>query len=104
MCSTPEVVADDEEPGDGQPCSLACGRLRHGPQYCSGGTTPRNPPNAALDRLAKAIDELAADSRDGTASPQLAERIARLWTMVGDLDPELAKRRAAYERTEIPDV
>jgi hypothetical protein len=46
-----------------------------------------------------AIDELAEASRDGTASPQLAERIARLWAMVTDLDPELAKRRAAYERT-----
>jgi hypothetical protein len=71
--STPEVALDDEEPG-----------------------------SAALDNLTKAIDKLAADSRDGTTPPHLAERIARLWEMVSDLDPELAKRRAAYDRPDDP--
>src|SRR5579859_72263 len=55
-----------------------------------------------LDSLTEAIDELAADSCDGTVPPRLAERIARLWAMVSDLDPELARRRAAYEQTETP--
>jgi hypothetical protein len=52
-----------------------------------------------LDALARAIDDLAADSRDGAAHDQLAERIARLWSMLADLDPELAKRRPRYEHT-----
>jgi hypothetical protein len=56
-------------------------------------------PESPLDRLAWAIDELAADCRDGTAPAQLAERIARVWEMVSDLDPELARRRSRYEGT-----
>jgi hypothetical protein len=52
-----------------------------------------------LGRLARAIDDLAADSRDGAATDHLAERIAQLWRMLGELDPELAKRRSRYERT-----
>jgi hypothetical protein len=55
-------------------------------------------PEAALDELARAIDELAADSGGGAAAGQLAERIARLWGMISDLDPELARRRSGYER------
>jgi len=55
-------------------------------------------PEAALDELARAIDELAADSGGGAAAEQLAERIARLWGMISDLDPELARRRSGYER------
>jgi hypothetical protein len=53
-----------------------------------------------LGRLARAIDDLAADSRDGAAQAHLAERIARLWGMLADLDPELAKRRPGYEDTD----
>ena len=47
------------------------------------------------DRLAqieRAIDELAAES--GTA--EAADRLAQLWQMVADLDPELSRRMAAY--------
>jgi hypothetical protein len=47
------------------------------------------------DRLAqieRAIDELAAES--GTA--EAADRLARLWQMVADLDPELSRRMAGY--------
>jgi hypothetical protein len=51
-----------------------------------------------LGRLARAIDDLAADSRDGAAQAHLAERIARLWVMLSELDPELAKRRSGYEQ------
>ncbi|MGH3155686.1 MAG: hypothetical protein ACRDNF_03780 [Streptosporangiaceae bacterium] len=52
-----------------------------------------------LGRLARAIDDLAADSREGTAQADAAERIARLWGMLADLDPELARRRPGYEDT-----
>jgi hypothetical protein len=51
------------------------------------------------DRLAqieREIDELAAES--GTAAVQ--DRLARLWQMVADLDPELARRMAGYRGTE----
>jgi hypothetical protein len=47
------------------------------------------------DRLAqieRAIDELAAGS--GTAGVE--DRLARLWQMVADLDPELSRRMAGY--------
>jgi hypothetical protein len=57
-------------------------------------------PEAALDALARAIDELAADSGAGAAPGHLAERIARLWGMIADLDPELARRRSGYESTD----
>jgi hypothetical protein len=52
-----------------------------------------------LDALAHAIDDLAADSRDGAEPAHLADRIARLWSMLADLDPELARRRPRYEHT-----
>ena len=103
MCSTPEVALDDEEPGSArQPYPLA--GLRPISPQPAGPTREGDPPDPpiTLDSLTKAIDELAADSRDGTASPQLAQRIAGLWAMVSDLDPELARRRAAYEGTERP--
>ena len=50
------------------------------------------------DRLAEieqAIDKLAAES--GTA--EAADRLARLWQMVADLDPELSRRMAGYRGT-----
>ena len=54
-------------------------------------------PEAPLSRLARAIEDLAADCRDGTVDSQLAERIAVVWGMVADLDPELARRWSGYE-------
>jgi len=56
-------------------------------------------PETPLDQLARAIDDLAADSRDGAEHTHLTERIARLWGMLADLDPELARRRPGYEDT-----
>ncbi|HEY5357903.1 MAG TPA: hypothetical protein VIJ82_09475 [Streptosporangiaceae bacterium] len=51
-----------------------------------------------LDRLGRAIDELAAaaQARDATVR-DVAARLARVWEMVADLDPELARRLAGYE-------
>ena len=59
-------------------------------------------PEAAIDSLVEAIDALAADSRSGAATPELAERIAVLWGMISDLDPELARRRPRYENPPEP--
>jgi hypothetical protein len=56
-------------------------------------------PEASLGNLIEAIDELAADSQAGTAHAHLAERIAAIWGMIADLDPELARRRPGYERS-----
>lgn len=55
-------------------------------------------PEPSLDDLTRAIDELAVASKAGTAPGHLDERIAQLWGMVADLDPELARRLARYER------
>ena len=60
-----------------------------------GGRAPSRA--AALDRLGAAIEELAAAAqrRDGD-DPEVTERLARLWEMVAELDPELARRLAEY--------
>ena len=71
------------------------GRARYRSSVCS---TPESP----VGRLARAIEDLAADCRDGTADSQLAERIARLWGMIADLDPDLARRRSGYEGATQP--
>jgi len=52
-----------------------------------------------LARIGIAIDELAVDSAvqapPGEAD-DVAHRLAQLWAMVAELDPELAKRLPGY--------
>ena len=52
-----------------------------------------------LARIGMAIDELAADSmapdRAGSDAG-MQERLARIWDMVAELDPELARRLPEY--------
>jgi len=50
----------------------------------------------AVDGIAAAIDQLAIDVRNKVDEPELATRVADLWQMVSDLDPELARRRQGY--------
>ena len=53
----------------------------------------------AIDRIAAAIDQLASDVRDANGEASEAEltgRVAALWQMVSDLDPELARRARRY--------
>ncbi len=53
----------------------------------------------AIDRIAAAIDQLASDARGaeaGASEDELTSRIATLWQMVSDLDPELARRARRY--------
>jgi hypothetical protein len=53
----------------------------------------------AIERIAAAIDQLASDARDSheaAASAELATRVASLWLMVSELDPELARRARRY--------
>jgi hypothetical protein len=52
-----------------------------------------------LAMIGAAIDELAEASRaaGGTPGPgSMAERVARIWAMVADLDPGLAQRLSGY--------
>ena len=62
-----------------------------------------------LAMIGAAIDELAEASRAASGSPgtssipgapdtsgSLAERVARIWAMVADLDPGLAQRLSGY--------
>jgi hypothetical protein len=53
----------------------------------------------AIDRIAAAIDQLASDAHDaeaGATEGELTTRVATLWQMVSDLDPELARRAQRY--------
>ncbi len=50
---------------------------------------------AALRRVAEAIDQLDAD-RKSADSADLEARIATVWAMVGDIDPELARLASRY--------
>lgn len=52
-----------------------------------------------IDRIAAAIDQLATDAKDRAGDPEMAARVAALWQMVSDLDPELARRRDGYTAT-----
>jgi hypothetical protein len=70
-------------------CSIA------GESAGAGGGIPSRP--AALDRLDAAIEELAtAARRPDAAAVDVTAGLARLWQMVADLDPELARRLAGY--------
>jgi len=53
----------------------------------------------ALERIVAAIDQLASDAQDAETEAGRAEltmRVAALWRMVSDLDPELARRAQRY--------
>ena len=53
----------------------------------------------AIDRIVAAIDQLASDAHGTKAEVsenELTARVATLWQMVSDLDPELARRTRRY--------
>jgi hypothetical protein len=97
-----ERTVDDSE----QPCATAsrayenaggspCNRLRAEVRLGYPSSVCSNTGDA-VDRLAAAIDQLANDARDDANDPELAARVAGLWQMVSDLDPELARRTQGY--------
>jgi hypothetical protein len=50
-----------------------------------------------LARIRQAIDELAAETREAVAPVgALDDRLARIWLMMAELDPELARRVTDY--------
>jgi transposase InsO family protein len=53
----------------------------------------------AIDRIVAAIDQLAADARGAQAEADervLTARVAALWQLLGELDPDLARRTRRY--------
>jgi hypothetical protein len=55
----------------------------------------------ALKRLADAIDRLEASRAEADAdtdAASLAAQVAAVWSMVSDIDPELARRALGYAR------
>ena len=50
---------------------------------------------SAIRRVAEAIDQLDADRKSADSSGMEA-RIAALWAMVRDIDPELARLASRY--------
>jgi hypothetical protein len=51
----------------------------------------------AISDVIRAIDQLAEDAGSGLAGPELSTRVAAIWAMLADLDPEVARLQAAYE-------
>lgn len=49
----------------------------------------------AIERIAEAIDQIAGDLQ-GMTETELTARIADIWLMVGELDPELTRRQQRY--------
>ncbi|OLT23885.1 hypothetical protein BJF79_14105 [Actinomadura sp. CNU-125] len=49
-----------------------------------------------LDRLAQAIDDLAAEGLAELPPETLVERVAGIWSLVEELDPDIARRRTGY--------
>lgn len=47
----------------------------------------------------EAIEQLEADRRTVASSADLEARIAAVWSMVSDIDPELARLASGYHRT-----
>ena len=50
---------------------------------------------SALRRVAEAIDQLDAD-RKGAGSSRLEARVAEIWAMVREIDPELSRLASRY--------
>jgi len=50
----------------------------------------------AVQRIAAAIDQLASDAKDRADEQDLTARVADVWQMVSDLDPEVARHTRAY--------
>lgn len=55
----------------------------------SGGVEP-------LTVVAQAIDQLAAQDLGLMTCAEIAGRVARVWALLGSIDPELARRAARY--------
>ena len=81
-----------------QPAKRYCSHM------CSSVSSPGGLKGAAAEvaaKLAGAIDECAAaaHSSGGAEGPDLTTRLAAMWAMLTDADPELAACTARYSRS-----
>jgi hypothetical protein len=53
-----------------------------------------------LARLTQALDDLAAEGLAGLPTERLVERVAGIWSLVEGLDPEIARSRSRYGRSD----
>jgi hypothetical protein len=58
------------------------------------GSTPGG--SAGIDRIAEAIDQLETDLKAASSAPEISARVAGIWLMVTELDPELSRLVARY--------
>jgi hypothetical protein len=77
------------------------GRRRLGKPRAAPGSVGYHPPvcsnvGDAIDRVRDAIDQLARDAHGDLSEPELAARVAALWQLISQLDPELARRTQGY--------
>jgi hypothetical protein len=66
------------------------------PPGCYDSTVCSNE-GGALKRVAEAIDRLEAD-RQSTDTADLEARVAAVWSMVTEIDPELARLALRYQK------
>jgi hypothetical protein len=85
------VLAAASAPGADEPvCRAAAAVFAYGSSMCSTD-------EGRLARLGQAIDDLAADSRTAAAErDHVADRVAGIWALLAEIDPELASRLAGY--------
>ncbi len=67
---------------------------------CSNSGATSRPSHAAepLAVVAQAIADLASENLGSLTSAELSGRVASVWTLIGNMDPELARRAAGYAR------
>ena len=73
-------------------CAEAAARASPGCYY----STVCSIDGGALQRVAEAIDQLEAERGD-TDAADLEARVAAVWSMVSEIDPELARLVSRYE-------
>jgi hypothetical protein len=78
-------------------CSIP-GERPTSPSGSSPSSQPGEPDSTGpVARLGRAIDELAdAAQAPGAQTRDLTERLAGVWELVAELDPELARRLIGY--------
>jgi hypothetical protein len=65
---------------------------------CSNVVPRREPEDDLAGRLGAVIDELAAAAGERPANDDLTARLAAIWALIAEADPELAERTAKYSR------
>lgn len=67
---------------------------------CSNVVPSREPPEDLAGRIGAVIDDLAAAAGAGerSANDDLTARLAAIWALIAEADPELAERTAKYSR------